>query len=784
MKRKIYVGIDLGTTYSAVAHFDKNTGTVEILKNGYDKDITPSVILIENGKVTIGEDAKQAQKDGNSNTAAFYKSMMGDDSYTVFLDGNDYTAEQLSGLYLKELKKDIEEANDVEIIGAVITCPAYFEEKQILATKKAGEAAGFKVLKIINEPTSAIICYGLTGSQNPKYVMVYDLGGGTFDVTIAKIVGTNVAVISTNGNHQLGGKDWDSVLQAEIMERFYNEFEIDIQQYPDTYKELQVRCEDLKKKLSNMSQATITISCEGYTGKYEITREFFEQNTANFLDETLLLINKCFEEIGGGFSWKDLDEVVLVGGSTRMPQVKNMIVSEYGKQPVTRNINVDTIVASGASMQAELCVSNTFTMTKVEPKPGGGIQKITLTVNANDISDITSHSLGILVYDSDLDEIVNKIIIPKNSKYGVFYDEEYYSRNDKIKIYVLQGESTDPFESTLLYLYEVNGLTKGKEEAVTVGLRYNDDGLVDVQAKLDNISPLNISRMTVTEDISDVLNRMKEEATKNNLPYSKYAGISDIPKTKKDQFGNPEGSDYDLIPDGSMKGYKILFANLYYDNPSEPLDKKTFINPIRALEEKGFKVDYTDGLPKNLSSIINDYCQVWIISNRKPMMSESEIKTLVKYYKDGHGLYIWGDNDPFFVDANNLIRELFNTTMEGNYVGDNVIHIQKNGRGVGIIENHLITTGIVSIYEGITIAHINVRGDLKPLTYSSDGNVVTAYCEANERRVLVDGGFTRLWCAWDAAGTSRYIVNAAAWLANLEKFGYNDPNRKNRSLKK
>jgi len=783
MRKKIYVGIDLGTTYSAVAHFNKNTGSVEILKNGYDKDITPSVIMIENGRVTIGEDAKQAQKEGNPNTAGFYKSMMGEENYTVYIDGEDYTAEQLSGLFLKELKRDIEEANDVEIAGAVITCPAYFEEKQIVATRKAGEAAGFKVLKIINEPTSAIISYGLTGSGS-KHVMVYDLGGGTFDVTVAKIVGTNVEVIATNGNHQLGGKDWDSVLQTEVMERFYNEFEVDIQQYPDAYKELQVKCEDLKKKLSNMAQATITISCEGYTGRYEITREFFESNTANFLDETLLLINKCFDEIGNGFGWHSLDEVVLVGGSTRMPQVKDMIVREYGKQPVTRNINVDTIVASGASMQAELCVSNTFTMTKVEQKPGGGMQKITLTVKADDISDITSHSLGILVYDSDEDEIVNKIVIPKNSKYGVFFDEEYFSRNDKIKIYVLQGESTNPFDSTLLYLYEIQGLTKGKDEAVIVGLRYNTDGLVDVQAKLDNITPLKINKINATEDISLVVTRMKEEASQAQLPYSKFAGISDIPKTKRDRFGNPEGSDYDLIPDGSMAGYKILFANLYYDNPNEMLDKNTFINPIRALEKKGFTVDYSKGLPSNLASVINDYCQVWIISNLKPIMTEREIQILANYYNEGHGLYIWGDNDPFYVDANVMIRKLFNTTMEGNYEGDNVIGIQKNGRGVGIIENHLITTGIVNIYEGITIAHINIRGDLKPLTYSSDGNVVTAYCESQERRILVDGGFTRLWCAWDAAGTSRYIVNAAAWLANLERFGYANPNRKKHSLKK
>ena len=190
---KINVGIDLGTTYSAVSTFNKEKGTPQVLKNTLGADFTPSVVHIQNGKVTIGQDAKDLQAMGDQNTASFYKTWMGDANFSMFIDGKTYTSEDLSGLYLKELVKDIEKANNVSIDGAVITVPAYFNEAQRQATINAGKKAGLKVLKIINEPTAAIIAYGLTGGADKK-VMVYDLGGGTFDVTIAEVVGSTVSV--------------------------------------------------------------------------------------------------------------------------------------------------------------------------------------------------------------------------------------------------------------------------------------------------------------------------------------------------------------------------------------------------------------------------------------------------------------------------------------------------------------------------------------------------------------------------------------------------------------
>lgn len=510
---KINVGIDLGTTYSAVATFNKAKGAVEILKNDLDKNCTPSVVCIENGTVTIGEEAKDMQAAGNLNTAAFYKSMMGEKDYTVYIDGREYTPEDLSSEFLRVLKRNVEEANNVEIGGAVITVPAYFNEAQRTATMRAGKKAGLDVLKIINEPTSAIIAYGLTGSGR-KNVMVYDLGGGTFDVTIAEVDGAKVKVISTNGNHQLGGKDWDLTLVEEMGRRFLDEYGVNIEDYPEEYKELQVKCEDVKKKLTNLSTTSVTVQCEGYSGRYEVSREFFDEQTANLLNETIILVNKCFEEIGNGFGWHSLDEVVLVGGSTRMPQVKEMIIREYGKPPITKNIDVDTIVAAGAAMQAQLCTENMLVLGGTSsPKVGGVIGGGSggLVIRGSDIQDITAHSLGMLALSKDETDYVNSIIIEKNSKMNEQFGRQYQFSGDKLDVYVLQGESKSPYDCTLLYKYVISGMPGGQKNSFTVNFLYNSNGIVEVNAELDNGTSLAAKQCEVTETLSEIIARLQKE---------------------------------------------------------------------------------------------------------------------------------------------------------------------------------------------------------------------------------------------------------------------------------
>ena len=527
--KAINVGIDLGTTYSAIASFSKEDGQVKVYKNREGKDCTPSVVCFSENGVIIGDEAKDEQKSGNINTIAFYKSMMGDPNWTAYLNGEEYSAEQLSGIFLKEMVAEVERENNVKIEGAVITVPAYFNDKQREATIRAGQKAGLRVLKIINEPTAAIIAYGLTSGKD-KNVMVYDLGGGTFDVTIAHVSGTKINVMATNGNHQLGGKDWDETLLADIKERFFDENGISIDDHPEDLKELQVKCEEAKKRLSSVSSTQISIQCEGILGKYTVTREDFDDKTYSLLYETILLINSCFDEItenqGRRFGWSDIDEVVLVGGSTRMPQVKDMIIKEYGRPPITKDINVDTIVATGAAMQAELCVSNTITLTVANKcSSTTGTTKPTmmsLVINNSDIQDITAHSLGMLALANDEKSYINSIIIKKNSKVNESFSREYTFGGEKLQVYVLQGESRDPYDCDIIGAYSITGMPSNTKNKITVNFLYNSNGVVEVNACLENGQTLSTRKEKVNESMGEIIARLEkekkdaEEAAKRN----------------------------------------------------------------------------------------------------------------------------------------------------------------------------------------------------------------------------------------------------------------------------
>ena len=558
----INVGIDLGTTYSAVAVFDEATGEAKILKNSDDKTCMPSVTHIENGKVTIGDEAKQMQASGDLNAAAFYKSMMGEKGYTLFLDGREYTPEELSGIYLKELIRDVSRHNNVEIIAAVITCPAYFNESQRNATLNAGRKAGIKILKIINEPTAAIIAYGLTGSEK-KNVMVYDLGGGTFDVTIAEVNGTNVRVISTNGNHQLGGKDWDAVISGELKRRFFDEHNINIEDNLEDFYQLKVQCEDIKKRLTNLSSVTASVQSLGLTGRYEITREFFDSATHSLLNETIELVNRCFGEIGGGFSWKNLDEVVLVGGSTRMPQVKEFVRREFGRDPVTKNIDVDTIVAAGAAMQAKLCVEKKLVLGGDSGKSAsGGKPKLVLTGDC--IQDITSHSLGMLAFSKDETNIINSIIIKKNKPLNEKTGRDYAFGGTEMDVFVLQGEAEQPRDCDLLYKYRVTGFSRGRKTNFSLYFEYNQDGVVDATLEAKDGSSLRIEKSEVNETIDEIINRLIKEREEQKKKASS-AEIMFMVDTSGSMSGKPiklaRKALLDFVRETDLTRFKISILN-------------------------------------------------------------------------------------------------------------------------------------------------------------------------------------------------------------------------------
>ncbi len=239
-------------------------------------------------------------------------------------------------------------------------------------------------------------------------------------------------------------------------------------------------------------------------------------------------------------------------------------------------------------------------------------------------------------------------------------------------------------------------------------------------------------------------------------------------EVSSDSYGNADGNQYDLAVDGAFEGQTIAVLHLY---TGEGFD---FELPKGALKEKGFSVYRWMNKPppaKELKEGLDKACQLWIISNSTQMLTKAHIKVIKEFFDAGKGVYIWGDNQPYYADANYVAKELIGVEMTGNTMGNKVVDLMMGGKKVGVMPNHLITTGLQHLYEGVTIATLSDHEDLEPLVYGSAGNLVTAVYEKEGKRLILDGGFTRLYINWDTAGTGRYVKNAAAWLVNVEKFG-------------
>src|SRR5690554_399551 len=247
-----------------------------------------------------------------------------------------------------------------------------------------------------------------------------------------------------------------------------------------------------------------------------------------------------------------------------------------------------------------------------------------------------------------------------------------------------------------------------------------------------------------------------------------YKIVKEVREVQSDTYGNAEGNQYDLAVDGAFDGQTIAVLHLY---SGEGFD---FSLPTAALKEKGFSVYRwinNPPSPEALDSALAKSCQLWIISSSTRKLTQGHADVIKKYFDSGKGVYIWGDNQPYYADANFIAEQLIGAKMEGNVMGDQTVGLLRDGSKSGVMPNHLITTGLQNIYEGITIATIDAHEDLTPIVYGSVGNLVTAAYEKDGKRLLIDGGFTRLYYKWDTAGTGRYVKNAAAWLVNYERFG-------------
>lgn len=469
-----FVGIDLGTTNSVVAW--RNTyGRPEVIANREGQNITPSVVYFGTDPPVVGQEAKEWARLGNDDIASFFKPHMGSPLYQLRFGTRDYNASDLSALVLKRLKEDAEAKLGQVVDRAVITVPAYFADAQRKATIDAGNAAGLEVLRIINEPTAAALAYGLQRTGASETVLIYDLGGGTFDVTVAQITPNEIAVLSTAGDHDLGGKNWDDRIATFLSERFAADTGIDPLDDPVALNEVLVRSEQAKWALSDRATTRITLQLGTERRSYELARAEFESLTFPLMDRTRRLTEEALEE--AKLSWKQLSGVLLVGGSTRMPMVRSYVTQMAGAPPRT-GVNVDEVVALGAAIQAAMEVGQSSRDATPQFSLAG----------ARRVHDVMSHSLGTVAISPDGSRYINDIVIRRNlpipaENHKSYLHATHGGANSKLEVYITQGESEQPLDCTILGKYVCSGIhATDAEVTIDLDMSYDANGVVQVRA--------------------------------------------------------------------------------------------------------------------------------------------------------------------------------------------------------------------------------------------------------------------------------------------------------------
>jgi molecular chaperone DnaK len=498
-ERKI-AGIDLGTTYSAIAHFNEY-GKVDVIPNSEGERITPSVILFEEDEVIVGKVAKNQAVASPENVIQFVKRHIGESDWVRTIQGREYTPEILSALILKRIVTDAEDQLGVEITDVVITTPAYFNDNERKSTEDAGKIAGLSVLGLLNEPTAAAIAFGMNNLDKDVRAVVYDLGGGTFDVTILQISGNNVKVLATAGERRLGGKDWDDMLINHVAEKFIEEHNIDPRDDLEAYQDLVIKVEEAKKTLSRKNTVKIFAQCAGKSLKIPVERAEFQQLTQPLLEQTETYLDVVLQK--AGITWADVDVVVPVGGSTRMPAVPELLTRVTGREP-EKGVNPDECVAVGAAYWAAIMAVrdaeelqqkvDAGTATEVEAERAETYQaveealpdEITGLLRGTVVKNVNSHSLGIVVMLPDGSER-NVIMIPEQTELPAKVTKVFGTAEDNqvsVDISIVEGESEDPEDCTEIGTLVISDLPpRPKGSKVQVSYMYNEDGRIEILAK-------------------------------------------------------------------------------------------------------------------------------------------------------------------------------------------------------------------------------------------------------------------------------------------------------------
>jgi molecular chaperone DnaK len=481
-QKRVFVGIDLGTTNSAIAYIDDH-GKAAILPNSDNERITPSVVLFEDDEVIVGKIAKNNSVTAPDRCVQFVKRYMGDPDWTFEHDGHVYRPEAVSAIILKRLVNDAAEALGVPITDAVITVPAYFNDAERSATVDAGRIAGLNVIATLNEPTAAAIAYGIDRDHGEKVVLVYDLGGGTFDVTIIRISGDHIDVLATDGERRLGGKDWDDELMNYLAEKFLDEHGLDPRDDLDANQDLRNKAEEAKVTLSRKPVAKVMLQCQGKSSKIDVTREIFEERTRALLEQTESYLNIVLEKAKLG--WKDVDEVLLVGGMSRMPAVEEMLARATGR-PIQKGVNPDEGVALGAAYYAaHYAVQHADDNDDAAALASHVPDEIRGRLEGMTVQNVNSHSLGIITIVAG--QRKNLVMIPSQTPVPCSRSEYFGTAKDNqttVKVTVLEGESEDPDDCLEIGECVISNLppNRPKDTLIKVTYQYNSDGRVEITA--------------------------------------------------------------------------------------------------------------------------------------------------------------------------------------------------------------------------------------------------------------------------------------------------------------